>query len=213
MRRGDDAGKMGNRVSAWILRLPIERADPRSWVSGIREVTSELKNSQRALGLEMIMQAAEYAPPSLMALGARAASGPINMIVTNVPGPQFPLYTLGAKLLELHPLVPLLDGTGLGIALFSYDGNLHVGLNAEYELVPDLGAFTALFAQSFMAISDAAGIDARATRSSEDPVAPPSGEAEAPEVPIGPLPSLPQHDSAIAVSAAAARGSSRSLET
>ena len=94
-----------------------------------------------------------------MALGARAASGPINMIVTNVPGPQFPLYTLGAKLLEMVPIVPLLDGTGLGIALFSYDGKLHVGLNAEYELVPDLGTFTALFAQSFMAIADRVNAD------------------------------------------------------
>jgi hypothetical protein len=79
-----------------------------------------------------------------------------------VPGPQFPLYLLGARLLELHPLVPLLDGIGLGIALFSYDGKLHVGLNAEYELVPDLGAFTALFAQAYLALVDCAPGSAQA---------------------------------------------------
>ncbi len=152
----EEKGSMGNRVSAWILRLPIEVEDPLLWVKGITETTQELKNSKQALGVEMLMQAAEYAPASLMALGARVASGPINMIVTNVPGPQFPLYTLGARMLEMQPLVPLLDGTGLGIALFSYDGKLHVGLNADYELVPDLGSFTALFAQAFMTLVDAA---------------------------------------------------------
>jgi diacylglycerol O-acyltransferase len=156
MRKEPEKGSMGNRVSAWILRLPIEVEDPLAWVKGITETTQELKNSKQALGVEMLMQAAEYAPASLMALGARVASGPINMIVTNVPGPQFPLYTLGARMLEMQPLVPLLDGTGLGIALFSYDGKLHVGLNADYELVPDLGSFTALFAQAFMALADAA---------------------------------------------------------
>jgi diacylglycerol O-acyltransferase len=124
-------------------------------------VTTALKESQQALGFEVIMSAAEYLPPSVFALAARSASGPINMIVTNVPGPQFPLYLLGARLLELHPIVPLLDGLGLGIALFSYDGKLHVGLNAEYELVPDLGAFTALFAQAYLALVDASTDGAR----------------------------------------------------
>jgi len=156
VRAESEKGAMGNRVSAWILRLPIEFEDPLEWVNRIGETTRELKRSKQSLAVETMMKAAEYAPASLLALGARVASGPINMIVTNVPGPQFPLYTLGAKLQEMNPLVPLLDGTGLGIALFSYDGKLHVGLNAEYELVPDLGAFTAFFAQAFMTLSDAA---------------------------------------------------------
>jgi WS/DGAT/MGAT family acyltransferase len=162
MRSDPEKGRMGNRVSAWILRLPIGEESPAAWVAGIKEKTRELKTSKQALGVEMMMQAAEYAPSSLMALGARVAAGPINMIVTNVPGPQIPLYTLGARMLEMQPLVPLLDGTGLGIALFSYDGKLHVGLNADYEIVPDIGTFTALFAQSFMALADAAGLEAPA---------------------------------------------------
>jgi len=154
--------RMGNRVSTWIVRLPVEHDEPLEWVSGVNAVTEECKSSNQALGVEMMMQVAEYAPSGLLSLGARLASGPINMIVTNVPGPQFPLYMLGAQLEELHPLVPLLDGTGLGIALFSYDGKLHVGLNADYDLVPDLGTFTALFAQAFMALADAAGVELRA---------------------------------------------------
>jgi WS/DGAT/MGAT family acyltransferase len=158
VRSEEEKGTLGNRVSAWIVRLPVDESRPEAWVSRIHEATRELKASNQALGVEMIMQAAEYLPSSLMALGARAASGPMNMIVTNVPGPPFPLYLLGAKMLELHPLVPLLDGTGLGIALFSYDGRLHIGLNADSELVPDLGSFTALFAQSYLAMLDAARI-------------------------------------------------------
>ncbi len=160
MRDPEDSGSMGNRVSTWILRLPVGAENPLDWVEEVRQTTAELKRSKQSLGVEMLMQAAEYVPPRFMAWGARVAAGPVNMIVTNVPGPQFPLYTLGAKLVEMNPLVPLLDGTGLGIALFSYDGKLHVGLNAEYDLVPDLSAFTALFAQSFMAIADATRIEA-----------------------------------------------------
>ncbi len=158
VRRDDDRDRMGNRVSTWILRLPVDESDPLAWVRRVNQGTQELKETRQALALDLMMSMAEYVPSSVLALGARMASAPINMIVTNVPGPPFPLYILGARLLELHPLVPLLDGTGLGVALFSYDGNLHVGLNADYELVPDLSAFTALFAQSFMTVFDAAGL-------------------------------------------------------
>lgn len=166
--RGEaERGQMGNRVSAWILRLPIDETDPLAWLRRVNEGTRELKENRQALAIDLMMDAAEYAPASVLSLGARVAAAPINMIVTNVPGPQFPLYILGARLLEMHPLVPLLDGTGLGIALFSYDGNLHVGLNADYEMIPDLSAFTALFAQSFLTLFDAAGLSAE---SAETPV-------------------------------------------
>jgi diacylglycerol O-acyltransferase len=159
VRSKEDKGKLGNRVSTWIVKLPVDEALPGGWIEGVSAATRELKSSNQALAVDMLMRAAEYAPPALMAMGARAAAGPINMIVTNVPGPQFPLYILGARLLEMHPLVPLLEGSGLGVALFSYDGKLHVGLNAEYDLIPDLGTFTALFAQAFMTIHDSAGLE------------------------------------------------------
>lgn len=187
MRGQADAQTMGNRVSAWIVRLPIESDDPLAWIDRIRDTTQELKRSRQSLAVETMMKAAEYAPAGLMALGARMASGPINMIVTNVPGPQVPLYTLGAKLLELNPLVPLLDGTGLGIALFSYDGKLHVGLNAEYELVPDLGAFTAFFAQAFMALCDAADLKVERREAKA-----PGLEAPAPEGRVAQNPTTPE---------------------
>lgn len=191
MRTADEAGQLGNRVSAWIIRLPIAEQNPLAWIREITAATKELKESNQAAALDLMMRAAEYVPPSLMALGmGAAASGPMNMVVTNIPGPPVPLYLLGAKLLELQPLVPLIDGTGLGIALFSYDGKLHVGFNADYERVPDLGTVTALFAQSFMALMDAAGIRAPAdvppvftAVSEREPVA---GAAPAP-TPVDPL--------------------------
>ena len=154
MRAAPGENSVGNRVSTWLVDLPIDREGAEGWIDGILQITRELRSGSAARGFDLLMQAAEFVPPSLVALGARAASGPINMIVTNVPGPQFPLYAVGARLVEMQPLVPLLDGTGLGIALFSYDGKLHIGLNADYELVPDLGTFTALFAQAFMEVVD-----------------------------------------------------------
>jgi hypothetical protein len=132
---------MGNHVSSWIVKLPLHESDPRRQLDAIHRMTRELKQQQQALGVETMMAVAEWTPGVLLSLGARASSAGINMIVTNVPGPQFPLYMLGAKLLDAYPQVPLLEGTGIGVALFSYDGHLCWGLNADYGLVPDLEHF------------------------------------------------------------------------
>jgi hypothetical protein len=105
-----------------------------------------------------MMKMAEYTPSVLMSLGVRAASGPINMIVTNIPGPQFPLYMLGAELESLFPMVPLLDGTAIGVALFSYNGKLCWGFNGDYELVPDLRFFVKAIAASFRELARVSGV-------------------------------------------------------
>jgi diacylglycerol O-acyltransferase len=153
-RPGSEAGS-GNQVSTWILPLPIGESDARSRLETVREATAALKGSRAALAVEMMMAAAEWAPPTLISWGARLASGPMNMVVTNVPGPHFPLYLLGARLEAIYPLVPLLDQCGLGIALFSYNGALCWGFNASYELVPDLGAFVEATVASFHELRDA----------------------------------------------------------
>ena len=103
----------------------------------------------------MIMKVAEWTPPVLLSLGAQSANGQVNSIITNVPGPQFPLYMLGARLLSMVPMVPLLGGVGLGIALFSYAGKITWGFNADYALVPDLGIFVDQVAQSFADLAKA----------------------------------------------------------
>jgi WS/DGAT/MGAT family acyltransferase len=160
VRREEERGTLGNRVSSWILRLPIGETDAVKRLETIRRVTQQLKKSQQALGVEMLMAAAEWAPAQLLSLGSRATSGPINMIVTNVPGPQIPLYMLGARLLEMFPQVPLLENTGLGIALFSYDGRLFWGFNSDPDLIPDLAAFVQAIKTSFQELHASASIRA-----------------------------------------------------
>lgn len=159
VRRHEERGKMGNRVSSWIVKLPIGLETPKQRLEAIHQATRELKESRQALGVEMMMKVAEWTPPVLLSLGAQAASGPINTIVTNVPGPQFPLYMFGAKLLEMYPVVPLLRGMGLGIALFSYNGRLFWGFNADYALLPDLRHFVRLVEEAFAEFAAAMDVE------------------------------------------------------
>lgn len=181
VRKDEDKGKLGNNVSSWIIRLPIGEPDPLRRIDAIHETTQELKKSKQALGVEMMMAAAEWAPSSLLSLGAQASSGPINMIVTNVPGPQFPLYMLGAKLEAVFPVVPLLENMGLGIALMSYDGKVCWGFNADYEMIPDLSSFVRLVEESFAALQEAVRLrEVKATDSDE--TAPEVPAAESPKV-------------------------------
>jgi WS/DGAT/MGAT family acyltransferase len=151
VRSDDEHGRLGNRVSAWIVDLPIDEADPRVQLERIGRTTAELKDSRRAVGAEVLTQVAEWTPSVLFALGARNVTRllPFNMVVTNVPGPQVPVYMLGARMLEIHPHVPLTDTLGLGIALMSYDGRLCWGFNADYDLVPDLEDFVRAIQASF----------------------------------------------------------------
>lgn len=137
-RGAEHANQMGNHVSTWILRLPLEKLDPLDQLEAIRAETADRKQSNSALALDTVMKAAEYLPVALLKRGVGLVQGQVNTVVTNVPGPQFPLYTVGAKLLGMYPIVPLIPGCGLGIALFSYEGKLCWGLNADHHLIPNL---------------------------------------------------------------------------
>jgi diacylglycerol O-acyltransferase len=143
VRGQGERGTLGNRVSAWIVELPIGEPDPREQLAKLSEQTAELKASKEAVAAELLTQAAEFTPTALLALGARNATRvlPFNLVVTNVPGPQHPMYLLGAKMLEIYPHVPLMDQLALGIALMSYDGQLHWGFNADYDGMPDVHPF------------------------------------------------------------------------
>lgn len=168
VRKDDEKGQLGNRVSSWVLALPIDEEDPKDQLERINKTTQELKKTNQALGVEMIMKAAELAPSSLLSLGAQSVSGPINSIVTNVPGPQIPLYMQGAKLLSLYPQVPLLGEMGLGIALMSYDGKICWGFNANPDVIPDLAKFVSFIKDSVDHVASAAGV----TLSSDPEIAP-----------------------------------------
>jgi len=158
LRAKDDHDQVGNRVSSWFVDLPVAEASRTRQLQSIHAETERLKESRQAIGMEMVMAAAEFAPSGILALGTGLASAPVNIIVTNVPGPQFPLYMLGSRMLALIPEVPLLENIGLGIALMSYDGRVFWGFTADYDLVPDLEHFVALIERSFSELAAAAGV-------------------------------------------------------
>ncbi len=159
VRKESDKGKMGNNVSSWIIPLPIDEADPRRQLKAIHNLTEELKETNQAIGVQMMNQIQEWTPSTLLSLGAQAGAGPINSIVTNVPGPQMPLYFHGARLRALYPAVPLMPGMGLGIALTSYAGTMGIGFNADPDILPDLGLFIARFQLSMEKLAEVAGIE------------------------------------------------------
>jgi WS/DGAT/MGAT family acyltransferase len=159
VRSEDQKGKLGNNVSSWIIALPIDEPDPRQQLGLIHEETVRLKETRQALGVQTINKIAELTPSVLLSLGARANEGQINTIVTNVPGPQFPLYFRGARALEIYPQVPLMEGLGIGIALTSYDGTLHWGFNSDPDLVPDADVFVEKVQAAYEAVAKEAGIE------------------------------------------------------
>jgi diacylglycerol O-acyltransferase len=159
MRTSSERGTLGNRVSAWMVDLPLGERDPRQCVARIRASTERLKESNQALGAEMLTKVVSWTPSTLLAIGSRMAmrAYPFNLVVTNVPGPQMPLYLLGARMNENYGLVPLTDYLGLGIVLFGYAGKLSFGFNADWDLVPDLHDFVLAIEESFADLRKAAG--------------------------------------------------------
>jgi WS/DGAT/MGAT family acyltransferase len=159
--RSPDDKEMGNRVSQWFVRAPVDEPDAMKRVEKIRAATEELKASKQALDADLIMNIAEWTPTILLTLASRAASGsaPYNLMVTNVPGPQQELYLLGARLEALYSQVPIADSTALGVALVSYAGKLCWGFNADLESVPDLELFADAIEASFAEIASAAGVE------------------------------------------------------
>jgi diacylglycerol O-acyltransferase / wax synthase len=147
MRSDQEHGALGNRVSAWLVDLPVGEGNPRRRLARLRGQTAELRGSQSARGLEIV---SSFGPGTIsLAMHLLNWVLPFNLVVTNVPGPQCPLYLLGARLVDIHPHVPLFPNQGLGVALFSYAGKLCWGFSADPDLVPDLPEFRRCVSASF----------------------------------------------------------------
>ena len=159
VRTNDERGTLGNRVSAWMVPLPLSERDPRSALAKISEFTGELKESKSALGAEVLSQVGEWTPSTLLSLGSRMMlrALPFNLVVTNVPGPQLPLYMLGAQMLDNFGLIPLIDYLSLGIVLFSYNRQLCWGFTCDWDLLPELHDFVTDIAAAFDELRNAAG--------------------------------------------------------
>jgi hypothetical protein len=123
----------------WVT-LPVGEADPRARLAAINREMRSVKSSGQAVGARALTELAAFAPPTIMAQAARlsARQRMFNLVVTNVPGPQHPLYMLGRRLQRMFPMVPLAPNQALGIAIISYDGQLDFGLNGDYDALADV---------------------------------------------------------------------------
>ena len=140
IRAEDEHGAGGNRIAAMRGPLPVYANDPRERLRIVRDSMEGVKQSKQALGAEAIASLQDFAPPTLLAQASRVnfSTRLFNLIVTNVPGPQFPLYMLGRELQQIVPIAFLPENHALAIAIMSYNGNLDFGLLADYDAMPDL---------------------------------------------------------------------------
>ena len=127
--------------------LPVGTEDPLERLQSVRTQMDKLKQSGQAVAGEVLTSLSGFAPPLLLALGGRLAARSPNLGVqagvTNVPGPQHPLQTLGRGLLESFPFVPLIGNVRISIAIFSYDGGLYFGVTGDYDSSRDIDVLTA----------------------------------------------------------------------
>ena len=150
-RSADKRGALGNQVAMWLVDLPISDPDPISRLTKIKGETSKLKSTNQALGAATLVELSRGTPLTVIALANRVVGPmmrPFNLTVTNVPGPQFPMYLLEAEMLANFPIVPLWSQHGLGLALFSYNGTLEWGIQADFDAFPDVEAVTAAIKES-----------------------------------------------------------------
>jgi diacylglycerol O-acyltransferase len=134
-----------------VLELPTGDLTIEQRLRRINVTTGDLKRTRQAVAADKLAGLADWAPPTLLVLAGRLMSNPqggANINVTNVPGPQFPLYSGGAELLEVWPFAPLYPSMGLGIAIVSYNGEAYFGLTADPGIVPDVEQFSAMLREA-----------------------------------------------------------------
>jgi WS/DGAT/MGAT family acyltransferase len=151
--RGDvNRDGQGNHVASYLVDLPVGEPNAVVRLHQVSYAMRAHKEAGQSVGAEALIHLGGFAPPTLHALGAKAASGLsrrlFNIVVTNVPGPQFPLYAAGAKMLEVYPVVPLARGQAISIGLTSYNGGVYFGLNADRDAMPDVDVLAGLIEES-----------------------------------------------------------------
>jgi diacylglycerol O-acyltransferase / wax synthase len=163
VRSEEARGALGNQVAAVWASLPVGETDPVERLALVRGEMQGLKESHQAVGAQLLTELTGFAPPTVMAQAARlqARQRYFNLVVTNVPGPQFPLYVLGRRMRAIYPMVPLAQNLALGIAIMSYDGTLAFGLNADFDALPDLELLATQLAEALDELAVAAGLPPR----------------------------------------------------
>jgi WS/DGAT/MGAT family acyltransferase len=142
VRTGEQTGTLGNRVSAIFVDLPVGEASPLVRLHRVSYAMKAHKDSGQSVGADALISLSGFAPPTIHAaaarLGARMTRRLFNVVVTNVPGPQFALYAAGAQMLECYPVVPLAKEQAVTVGLTSYNGGVYYGLNADRDAMPDV---------------------------------------------------------------------------
>jgi diacylglycerol O-acyltransferase / wax synthase len=160
VRSNLEQGALGNRVAAMMAPLPVWVDNPAVRLDIVQDSMRNLKSSGQAVGAEVLTRIGGFAPPTIMAQATRigARQRAFNLVVTNVPGPQFPLYVAGHELLDVFPMVPLAPNQRLGIALMSYNGAINFGLIGDYDSMSDLEDFAHHLAASLEELAETAGV-------------------------------------------------------
>lgn len=142
-RADADRGALGNQVSAMMAPLPVWCEDPVERLARVSETMAELKESRQPVGAQVLTQLTDFAPATILHQATRLQSRQrfFNLVITNIPGPQFPLYAVGRRLELVVPMVPLAHNQGLCVGIMSYDGKVAFGLIADLDAVPDIEAF------------------------------------------------------------------------
>ena len=166
IRADEERGDVGNRIAAVRGPLPVYVEDPVERLRVVREAMSGVKDSKQALGAEVIAGLQDFAPPTLLAQASRLnfSTRLFNLIVTNVPGPQFPLYLLGRELEELIPVAFLPENHAMAIAIISYNGTVDFGLLADYDAMPDVDYVGRAIAESLEELLEAARAESASER-------------------------------------------------
>jgi diacylglycerol O-acyltransferase len=160
IRADEERGALGNKVAAMYAPLPVGITDPLERFRTIHDALGDLKQSGQAVGAERLTQLADFAVPTVLNQAARLQSRQrfFNLTVTNVPGPQFPLFMMGRRLQAFYPKVPLVLNTALGIAIMSYDGKLFFGLLGDYDEMADIDDFASDLQAAIAELATAAGV-------------------------------------------------------
>ena len=159
IRSHDEHDRLGNRIAVMRAPLPVYAKDPVERLRIVRDAMQGLKESKQALAAEVIVGLEGFAPPTLLSMASRMnwSTRLFNLIVTNVPGPQFPLYLRGRELLEVVPIAFLPPSFALTVAAMSYNGKLEFSLMGDYDAIPDIDLIGDFLQESLTEMLEAAG--------------------------------------------------------
>ncbi len=160
VRRENEKGALGNRVSMMLPEIPVGIVDPAARLAAIRAEMERLKSQDQANAFEELLRLAENLPAlthALIGMGG-VPQGALNLICTNVPGPMIPLYSVGHRLLEHYPMVPLAADLGVGVGITSFDKGLYLGIMCDPAIVEDVEKIAEYAAAEFRALREAAGV-------------------------------------------------------